>query len=95
MKVYNTVEAEMAMNAENRNSDRKLILNVWEKQLGRKFPQEIREFIINDSMSTSSIIRCRAKIQSEGRYPASKEIQDFRFQNFVDAKYTAGQALPW
>jgi len=89
----NLVEEVLADYPSTRNSDMLLIIRVWERQLGRKLPIDLVEFLLKEALNPESICRNRRKLQQFGHYKSSKQVEEFRFQNFVDAKYSSGNSV--
>lgn len=78
---------------ETRSNDRLLIVKVWERQLGRKLHPALVNFILNEAVMPETITRARRKFQEDGQYLATKEVEEQRYQQFVDATFTKGQSV--
>lgn len=89
MRVSNLVEKALQTWPQTRDSDKKLILSVWWLQ-DNEYEQHFKEFFLDKAYTPESITRCRRKLQEQGLYPASKEIENSRYNKFKDMRYTKG-----
>lgn len=76
MNVSEAVEQALRLSEEARNTDKILILQVWES-LGLHLTSQQRQKFI-DLPSSESITRIRRKIQEQERYPAVHKIKKAR-----------------
>lgn len=83
------VEQALRDYPETRNSDKKLIIKVWELQMGKPMNQAYIDFFVNQAMFPDTITRVRRKLQESGRYSASKEVDKQRFKKFQQVKEVA------
>lgn len=89
MKVSQLVEDALKRWPQTRDSDKKLILAVWSEQGLRLTPEQKKLFY--QVASPESITRCRRKLQEQGKYPASKSVEEQRFKKFKEYKDNFGQ----
>jgi hypothetical protein len=82
------VERALTAWPETRDSDRKLILAVWWLQ-DNDYEQHFRSFFLNKAIMPDTITRCRRKLQEQGKYPASKEVENARFNKFKAVREAA------
>ncbi len=68
-----------------RNSDRYLILNVWEKQ-GLVLTPEQRNLFLHDVSSPETIRRMRQKFQEKGLFEADKAVDQKRYELYKETK---------
>ena len=92
MKPSDLTERALAKWSITRSDDRKLILAVWWLQ-DNDFDNHFKEFFKNKAIMPETITRCRRKLQEQGRYRASKEVEEDRYNKFKEAKGTAGQSV--
>ncbi len=71
-----------------RDSDRKLMLAVWWLQ-DNDYDQHFKEFFKEKAIMPESITRCRRKLQEQGKYRASKEVEEDRYNKFEQVRETA------
>ena len=81
MNVSKYVERAMTAWPDTRDSDRKLILAVWWLQ-DNDYADHFKVFFKEKAIMPESITRCRRKLQEEGKYLASKEAVEDRFNKF-------------
>jgi len=86
MKVSKLVEQVLKDWPEARDSDRFLLVKVWERQMGQPMHPNLKEFVMHKAFSPESIRRTRQKFQEQGQYPASKKVDDARFEKFRQVK---------
>lgn len=77
MKTSDIIKNILGTDRQARNSDRHLILKVWERQGLYLLPDQKEKFY-HDVASAESIRRTRQKLQEEGKYPADQIIQATR-----------------
>ncbi len=87
------VQEVLGENPRTRNSDKLLMIKVWEKQLGKIMHPQLVRFFLDEAINPETITRTRRKLQQNGLYKANKEVEDQRYQNFVDAKYSGGRSI--
>ena len=75
-KVKSLVEKILQENPAARNSDKKLILEVWKYQGLELTPEQQEKFM--RVFSPESIRRNRQKIQAEGKYKPEEKVAKFR-----------------
>lgn len=92
MKVEPTVERILRDYPATRDSDRKLILSVWWFQ-DNNFDKDFKRFFQEKAVMPETITRARRKIQERGLYQASKQVEQQRYQKYVDARYTSGATV--
>ena len=71
-----------------RDSDRKLMLAVWWLQ-DNDYDQHFKEFFKEKAIMPESITRCRRKLQEQGKYRASPEAEEDRYNKFKQMRETA------
>lgn len=76
MVITNIIENTLRDYPEARNSDKKLILVVWEKLGLTLTPQQQLKFL--DMPPTETIRRVRQAIQASGKYPADEKTRKGR-----------------
>lgn len=76
MKMNYIVEQSLVNNLEARNSDKILLLDVWDK-LGFGLSESQRQRFMR-MPSAETITRIRRKLQEKGEYPATKRIKETR-----------------
>lgn len=76
MKMGYIVEQSLANNLEARNSDKILLMDVWDK-LGFGLSESQRQRFMR-MPSAETITRIRRKLQEKGEYPATKKIKKTR-----------------
>lgn len=79
------VEKALQNYPETRDNDRKLMLVVWWYQ-NKEYNKNFKEFFLHDAIHPETIRRTRAKFQQEGKYPASKEVDEAKFNKFQQVK---------
>ncbi len=68
-----------------RNSDRYLILHVWERQ-GLVLNPEQRKLFLRDVSSPETIRRMRQKFQEQGLFEADKAVDQKRYELYKETK---------
>jgi hypothetical protein len=79
------VERSLQTWPETRDSDRKLMLAVWYLQ-DNNYRDHFKQFFLHTAITPETITRMRRKLQEQGKYPASKAIEDQRYKKFVGMK---------
>ena len=81
----NLTEKALRTWTETRDSDKKLILSVWYLQ-NNNYLDDFKQFFLNDAIHPDSITRVRRKLQEEGKYPASKDVEEHRFKQYKNMR---------
>lgn len=89
MQISDLVERAMTRWPETRDSDRKLIISVWWLQ-DNNYQDNFKEFFLHKAIMPETITRARRKLQEQGRYPASKQAEEDRFNKFRSMRYSKG-----
>lgn len=76
-RVKETVKTVLMFYHDARNSDKKLLLRVWEKQ-GLILNEAQKGVFLNECSPAETIRRVRQKLQSEGQFQADKAIVEQR-----------------
>jgi len=92
MKPSELVEKALAKWPATRDDDRKLILSVWWLQ-DNSYESNFRRFFKHKAIMPETITRCRRKLQEQGKYRASKAVEEDRYNKFKEARGTAGQSV--
>lgn len=87
MQIQKLVEQALNTWEETRDSDRKLMLAVWYLQ-NPEYESNFRKFFLNQAASPETVRRIRQKLQEQGKYLASKNVDDARFEKFRDMHYS-------
>ena len=90
MRTIDHVKQILSNHPETRDSDRKLILKVWQAEGLELTPEQRAKFM--DCSSPETIRRIRQKLQEYNYYPASKQVNEQRFKKFKEARSNAVQA---
>jgi len=77
---------------ETRSDDKKLILAVWYLQ-NPDYELDFRKFFQYKAISPETIRRTRQKLQMEGKYKATEEVEEQRYDLFKQARMTAGRTI--
>lgn len=80
-QIQTLVEQALQTWEETRDSDRKLMLAVWYLQ-DPEYETNFRKFFTERAANPETIRRIRQKLQEQGKYPASKKVEDQRFNKF-------------
>ena len=88
MNVTWYVERALTSWPETGDSDKKLILAVWWLQ-DNNYEQHFRRFFKEKAIMPDTITRCRRKLQENGKYPASPEVDKARFEKYQAVKEAA------
>lgn len=73
MKTVDIIKNILASDRQSRNSDRRLLLKVWERQGLVLSAYQTEQFM--KVASAESIRRARQKLQEDGGYPADQQIR--------------------
>lgn len=92
MTTTQLVEKALKDYPETRNSDKLLIIKVWELQVGKPMNNQLKDFLLHDACSPETIRRNRQKFQEYGRYPAKEEVDEARFEKFKEVRANAPRA---
>lgn len=87
MRVAVKVEQVLERRPETRDSDKKLLMQIWENE-GLFLSETQKQTFINKCSTAESITRARRKLKT--KYPASKEVTEARYQLFNEYKYNRG-----
>lgn len=96
MKTNDLVEKILAEKPETRDNDRLLMLYVWKNQGLHLNDMQIAAF--KQAASPESIRRTRQKLQEQGKYRASEQVEQERYERYVETKdaiATAPEAISW
>ncbi len=87
MNTTQRVESILKFVPDTRSSDKKLLMTYWEKQGLILTPEQKRKFM--DCTTAESITRARRKLKTE--YPATKEVEEQRYNLFEQYKHNLGR----
>ena len=90
MKIIDRVENFLKANTIYRNSDKRLLLDYWEKQ-GLVLTDEQRQVFYDRCTTAETITRARRALKD--KYPATKAVDDARFEKFKSFKNE--KAISW
>lgn len=90
-KVTSRVERILKSSQKYRDSDKELLLAVWEEE-GLYF-SETQKTAFKSCSPAESITRARRALKNE--YPASKEIDDARYELFKQTRDEYSQGIQW
>lgn len=85
MNTSERVEAILKYDKQSRDSDKRLLIVFMQKAGMDLTPRQMEIFKEMPSMET--IRRIRQKIQEQGKYPASEEVDNARFEKYQQVKY--------
>lgn len=88
MNVTPLVERALTAWPATRDSDRKLILAVWWLQ-DNNYESHFKTFFKEKAIMPDTITRCRRKLQEQGKFRASKQVEERRFEKFKEARQAA------
>ena len=80
-QIHKLVEQALSNWEETRDSDKKLMLSVWYLQ-DPNYEQHFKQFFKEKAATPESITRVRRKLQEQGKYQASKTVDNERFNKF-------------
>lgn len=81
MKTQDRVENFLKTSQAYRDSDKKLLLDYWAKE-GLVLTEQQRAIFMERCTTAETITRCRRKLK--GKYPASKEVNEARYEKMKD-----------
>jgi hypothetical protein len=84
MRTKKLVERVLELKPEARDNDKLLMLYVWQMQGLHMSKGQLEAF--KKASSPESIRRTRQKLQEEGQYLASPEVEEQRYQMFTETK---------
>ncbi len=90
MKIIDRVEGFLKANKVYRNSDKRLLLDYWQKQGLTLTPQQ-RKIFMDKCTTPESITRARRALAPN--YPADQYVENERFNKFEQHKNQ--QAISW
>lgn len=82
MTIKQRVEAILKVSRMARNSDRELYIIYMQKAGLKLTPEQVE--LYRSLPSTDTLGRIRRKLQEEGKYPADPEVNEARYNKFVD-----------
>lgn len=86
MTTREKVEAILKYDVASRSSDKRLVVIFLQKSGLDLTEEQIKKFYAMDDLWT--VRRCRQKIQEEGKYLATKEVEDYRYKRFKQVRET-------
>ena len=89
MKSSDIIEQALQFHPDTRDSDRKLMITVWEMQMGKNMHPKLEEFFLHKAISPETIRRTRQKLQQHGKYAASETVDNARFEKYKHTKAAA------
>lgn len=92
MKVVDQVENILKASHKARNSDKELLIIYMQKFGLELTPRQVELF--KEMPSTETIRRVRQQLQMEGKYPASEEVDNARFEKYKEVK-DQPEAISW
>ena len=95
MRVKDKVARVLSTNKDTRDNDKLLMLQVWGIESFYLTDNQKKAFI--KSSLPESIRRMRQKMQEEGKYRASEEVEEKRYQMYTETKdaINTSHAIPW
>ncbi len=90
----NCIEQALRDYPETRDSDRKLMIKVWELQLGKPFGEKFRQWFETKAIAAETVTRTRRKFQEQSRYRATKPVENQRYEKFKNTKESIAEAEP-
>lgn len=90
-EIKNIVKQVLSEGQVYRDSDRHLVLRVWEMQ-GAIITPDFREWFMHNAIFPDSITRARREFQEKGLFPASPKVDEARFQRFTE--FRGGGYIP-
>lgn len=85
MRTKDRVKMCLSRDSDTRDSDRRLILDVWRDE-GLVLTPTQEEMFLYKVSSPETIRRLRQKFQEQGLYLASKEVDDKRYEMFKETR---------
>lgn len=101
MKIKQKVERGLSVDKKTRDNDKLLMLAVWE--IEGFFLSDVQKSKFMEVSSPETIRRMRQKLQEEGKYKASEEVGEERYNRYVETRAAmprvdSGEmpkAIPW
>ncbi len=84
MRINDKVEHLLRQSQDNRDSDKKLLLGVWEIE-GLNLSDTQKQLFMEKCTSAETITRARRALKD--KYPASEAVDNQRFEKYLDHKY--------
>ncbi len=84
MRINDKVEHLLRQSQDNRDSDKKLLLGVWEIE-GLTLSDTQKQLFMDKCTSAETITRARRALKD--KYPASEAVDNQRFEKYLDHKY--------
>lgn len=84
MRINDKVEHLLRQSQDNRDSDKKLLLGVWEIE-GLNLSATQKQLFMEKCTSAETITRARRALKD--KYPASEAVDNQRFEKYLDHKY--------
>lgn len=82
MKINERIEAILKASKAARNSDTELLIIYMQKSGLELTPKQIEKF--KDLPSMETITRVRRQLQEQGKYEATQEVQEARYEKFKE-----------
>ena len=73
---------------DTRSDDKKLMMAVWYIQ-DPEYDKHFKQFFKEKAMHPETIRRIRQKLQEDGQYKATKEVEEHRYKKFKEMRETA------
>ena len=96
MNTKKLIETILRDKPETRDNDKLLILYVWQAKGLRFTPEQVQKF--KDMPSPETIRRGRQLLQEKGKYRASEEVEEKRYELYKETKQAiaaAPAAISW
>lgn len=94
MRIDQAVERVLKNYPATRDSDRLLILSVWWLQDNSFADRDnFIEFFKHKAYMPESITRARRKLQEDGKYLATKKVEEERYKKFKEARDSKGDSV--
>lgn len=96
MNTKKLIETILRDKPEARDNDKLLILYVWQAKGLRFTPEQVQKF--KDMPSPETIRRGRQLLQEKGKYRASEEVEEKRYELYKETKQaiiSAPKAVSW
>lgn len=84
MRVKDKVERVLSQKPETRDNDKLLMLYVWQIEGLNLSDSQLKKW--KEVSSPESIRRMRQKMQEEGKYRASEEVEQKRYEMYTETK---------
>lgn len=92
MKVTDQVENILRVSQKARNSDKELMI-IYMQKFGMELSEKQID-LFRQMPAFETIRRIRQKLQEEGKYPASKEVDNARFEKYKQVRGEIGVGDP-